>query len=306
MTGGHGIVNPVDVKNTQGDATEAVESLENASNKNRLHFQIESKNSHRGIGCNGIQFVMKGQGRKHQTPTVGGLTLYDGDDCGKNVFADIGQELEGVELVEQVFGKWFEDRHVVPCSGGSLGKPGGDGSRYDSSHGKPSFIDDLHKIQVMDGIDAEVGIVAEHGLVVISLVFRTVGPLVRPTGSAPPELLVHGHDQKSDIRIQLHVVFAEACAELTERQLLGACSHDAGDERHVNVTFGIDAGNQTDFFRRLKGLDFILAERFAWVHNKLLAANGLWFQIVRLTWPHRSNEQCPDRRRIPLPLPTGY
>lgn len=73
-----------------------VESPENTPNKNRLHFQIEPKNTRSGIGRNGLQLITKSQGREDQAATVRGLTLNDGDDSRKTVFADIGQELECV------------------------------------------------------------------------------------------------------------------------------------------------------------------------------------------------------------------
>ena len=106
----------------------------------------------------------------------------------------------------------------------------------------------------MHRVDAEVGVVAEHGDVVVALVFGALPAQVGPAGAAPPQAAVHGHDLEGDLRVLLDVLFAQAPAELPQGNLVRTGGHDGGDQGDVGPPCGVDGGHDADLLGRFEGL----------------------------------------------------
>ncbi len=98
----HGVVHPSDIRTAERYAHEFVVPGEDASHQHILHVEAEPEYGDVHPFLQGLQLERIGNGGKGEPPAVRSLARNERDERGEAVRSDIGEELDGVEPVEQL------------------------------------------------------------------------------------------------------------------------------------------------------------------------------------------------------------
>jgi len=176
------------------------------------------------------------------------------------VLTDIGNKFQGIKPVKYGFGKWLKNSILMMGFGTGLGDFCENGRQYDLEHGQSLTVGYLDEVKVVDGVDAEICIIPEHGNIIVCFEFRPILFQMRPPGLPAPHFFIQRHNQEPDVRVLLYKFLAFALTELTQGELGGGVCLNRCDKRNMRQPLGIDRCNQTDFFRRFKCFNIICTQ----------------------------------------------
>lgn len=191
--GGHGVVDPLDLHGPRGD--DSLDAGEGSFHQHRLHLQIEGQHRCFCSGGDGLYFISVWGGGEEDAVAAGIGPLDYGDNPVPAVFALVGEEFEAGEISAQ-FSANIGQGLVIAFSCPGLGNSAEDGADADLGKVQLFHGGDAHQVHIVDGIKAQVGVVAEKGLVIVEVVVFPGGCSVGKAGPTSPYLHICIHHQK--------------------------------------------------------------------------------------------------------------